>query len=156
VAGFKAFRITAIGAVTGTAQISIQAVEGGGAGSGGSGGGGGSVDDWGDIGGTLSNQTDLQAALDAKSDLGLVGLDGTDITASRALTSADFAGSILSINAAGVVAITVPTVSAMSLAATAGKVRACLFYVEGAGIPTFAGATASTSQVRPPLCTRTF
>jgi hypothetical protein len=31
-----------------------------------SGEGGGSVSDWGDIGGTLSNQTDLQAALDAK------------------------------------------------------------------------------------------
>lgn len=29
--------------------------------------GGGSVSDWGDIGGTLSNQTDLQAALDAKA-----------------------------------------------------------------------------------------
>lgn len=31
--------------------------------------GGGSVSDWGDIGGTLSDQTDLQAALDAKADL---------------------------------------------------------------------------------------
>jgi len=32
----------------------------------GSGGGGGGVSDWGDIGGTLSDQTDLQNALDAK------------------------------------------------------------------------------------------
>ena len=32
-------------------------------------GGGGGASDWGDIGGTLSDQTDLQAALDAKTDL---------------------------------------------------------------------------------------
>lgn len=36
------------------------------------GGGGGSVSDWGDIGGTLSDQTDLQAALDAKQPLATV------------------------------------------------------------------------------------
>lgn len=80
-----------------------------------------------------------------KATPGILALDGTDITASRDLTAADFDGAVMSINAAGVVAITVPTVAAMSLAATSGNVRTIAFFVEGAGIPTFAGATASTS-----------
>lgn len=76
---------------------------------------------------------------------GLVTINPADITASRAITAADFAGGILRINSAGVVAITLPTVAAMALAATAGQARILAFEVLGGGIPTFAGATASTT-----------
>src|SRR5688572_11270754 len=38
--------------------------------------GGGSVSDWGDIGGTLSNQTDLQTALNLKANLASPALTG--------------------------------------------------------------------------------
>jgi hypothetical protein len=76
---------------------------------------------------------------------GQLTINGTDITASRALTAADFGSGIIRINAAGVVAITVPTLAAMGLALTPGKVRTIAFQIQGAGIPTFAGATASTS-----------
>lgn len=66
------------------------------------GGGGGSVSDWGDIGGTLSDQTDLQAELDLKANLASPTFTGTvtipnvlpvtnltSLTNSRTLTSAD-------------------------------------------------------------------
>lgn len=75
----------------------------------------------------------------------VLDLNLTDITGSRAITAADFDTGILRINAAGVVAITVPTVAAMSLSATPGRVRRLIFFVAGAGTPTFAGATSSTS-----------
>lgn len=55
----------------------IEVRSGGGAGSGG-GGGSGSVSVWGDIGGTLANQTDLQAALDNKA--GSLGADDNYVT----------------------------------------------------------------------------
>jgi hypothetical protein len=77
-------------------------------------------------------------------DAGLIGIDGTEITSSRDLVSADFDGSIQVINSASVVAITVPTVATMALTSTPGQVRVIAFYVKGAGIPTFAGKTAST------------
>lgn len=80
-----------------------------------------------------------------KGSLGLIGANGTDVTSSRDLTSADFVGTVLRINAAGSVAITVPTVAAMSLAATSGQLRVIAFEVVAAGIPTFAGKTASTT-----------
>lgn len=91
------------------------------------------------------DNTALASALAAKATPGLVSVNPTDITASRAITAADFAGGILRINSAGVVAITLPTVAAMGLAATAGQVRVIAFEVLGGGIPTFAGATASTT-----------
>src|SRR5690348_12335464 len=66
------------------------------------GGGGGSVSDWGDIGGTLSDQTDLQAELDLKANLASPTFTGTvtipnvlpvtnltSLTNSRTFTSAD-------------------------------------------------------------------
>lgn len=43
-------------------------------------GGGGGSSDWGDIGGTLSDQTDLQAALDLKAPLASPALTGTPTT----------------------------------------------------------------------------
>lgn len=70
-------------------------------------------------------------------------LNPTQITASRALTAADFTGGILVINAAGVVAITVPTLAVLGLS-TAFQWTAAFRNI-GAGIPTFAGATAGTS-----------
>lgn len=76
---------------------------------------------------------------------GRVGINATEITVSRDLTAADFdAGPVFVINAAGVVAITVPTVAAMALPSTTGQIRYIAFYVKGAGIPTFAGKTGST------------
>ena len=76
---------------------------------------------------------------------GLATLNPTDITVSRAIAAADFGTGILRINSAAVVAITLPTVAAMALAATAGQVRMLAVEVLGGGIPTFAGATASTT-----------
>jgi hypothetical protein len=76
---------------------------------------------------------------------GTVALNPVDITASRALVAADFGTGIVRINSASVVAITLPTVATMALAATPGKVRTMAFQIEGAGIPTFAGATGSTT-----------
>ena len=76
---------------------------------------------------------------------GQLTINGTDITTSRALTAADFGTGIIRVNAAGVVAITVPTLAAMGLPLTPGKVRTIAFQLQGAGIPTWAGATASTS-----------
>lgn len=81
-----------------------------------------------------------------QTNIGTMPLNGTDITASRALTAADFIGGMIRLNHATVaIAITVPTVAAMSLPATTGRVRTLTFLVEGAAIPTFAGATASTT-----------
>jgi hypothetical protein len=76
---------------------------------------------------------------------GQLPINATDITASRALTAADFGTGIIRINSAGVVAITVPTLAAMGLPLTPGFVRTIAFEIVGVGIPTFAGATASTS-----------
>ena len=73
-----------------------------------------------------------------------VDLNPVDITASRAITGADFGTGIIRLNSAAVIALTLPTVAAMGLAATAGKVRTMIFECIGAGVPTFAGATAST------------
>lgn len=71
---------------------------------------------------------------------------GTDITASRALIAADFLAGVIRLNHATVViAIAVPTVASMGLPATPGRVHTLTFLVEGAAIPTFAGATASTT-----------
>lgn len=75
----------------------------------------------------------------------LAAASASDITATRALTAADFGFDVVTINAAGVVAITVPTIAALALASTPGKLRALVFRVTGGGIPTFAGATASTT-----------
>ena len=77
--------------------------------------------------------------------IGVADLNGTDITATRAIVAGDFGTGIIRLNAAGVIALTLPTVAAMALAATPGKVRTLMFHVIGAGIPTFAGVTASTS-----------
>lgn len=80
VKGARKFRVTALGAVTGAAAVSMQGAD---MGSGGGNGGSGGSADWGAIGGTLSDQTDLQTALDAKSDfLALVtlGAGPTNIT----------------------------------------------------------------------------
>lgn len=75
----------------------------------------------------------------------LASVNPVDVTASRAITAADFGYDILRVNAAGVVALTLPTLAAMALAATPGKVRALVIEVLGGGIPTFAGATSSSS-----------
>lgn len=90
------------------------------------------------------DNTALATALAAKATAGLATLNPTAVTVSRAITAADFGAGILPINAAGVVAITMPTVAAMGVAATAGSVRMLAVEVLGGGIPTFAGATAST------------
>ena len=76
---------------------------------------------------------------------GTVAQNAVDITASRALVAADFGTGVMRINASGVVAITVPTVVTMGLAATSGRLRVMAFECFGSGIPTFAGATSSTS-----------
>ena len=76
---------------------------------------------------------------------GTVAQNAVDITASRALVAADFGTGVMRINASGVVAITVPTVATMGLAATSGRLRVMAFECFGSGIPTFAGATSSTS-----------
>lgn len=75
----------------------------------------------------------------------LASVNPVDVTASRALTAADFGFDILRVNAAGVVALTLPTMAALALAATPGQVRALVIENVGAGIPTFAGATSSTT-----------
>ena len=76
---------------------------------------------------------------------GTVAQNAVDITASRTLVAADFGTGVMRINASGVVAITVPTVATMGLAATSGRLRVMAFECFGSGIPTFAGATSSTS-----------
>ena len=76
---------------------------------------------------------------------GTVAQNAVDITASRALVAADFGTGVMRINSSGVVAITVPTVATMGLAATSGRLRVMAFECFGSGIPTFAGATSSTS-----------
>ena len=63
---------------------------------------------------------------------------------SRAIAAADFGAGILRLNSAAVIAVTLPTVAAMALAVTAGQIRMLAFEVLGGGVPTFAGATAST------------
>ncbi len=93
----------------------------------------------------LSTTAYTDTGLATKGTLGRVGVGGTDITASRALTSADFDGTVRRINSASVVAVTVPTVASMTLPATTGQLRAVAFQVTGAGIPTFSGATSSTT-----------
>lgn len=72
-------------------------------------------------------------------------LNGTSITSTRAIAASDFGTGIVVLNSGSVIALTLPTVASMSLAATTGRVRQIIFYVAGAGIPTFAGATSSTS-----------
>jgi len=76
---------------------------------------------------------------------GTAAVKSASITSSRALTSADFEVGIVTIDSSSVVAITVPTIATLGLAATAGRVRTIAFLVAGTGIPTFAGATSSTS-----------
>jgi hypothetical protein len=76
---------------------------------------------------------------------GTIGVQAAEATASRALVADDFADKVLSINSAGVVALTVPTVALLGLSATPGCLRVAAFQVTGAGIPTFAGATAATT-----------
>lgn len=68
-----------------------------------------------------------------------------DITSGRAFTAADFLssrGGILQINSGSVLAFTMPTVASMSLA---GSGNILMLKVKGAGIPTVAGATSSTT-----------
>lgn len=77
--------------------------------------------------------------------VGVLDVNATDVTATRALAASDFSTGVLRINSASVVALTLPTVAALALIATPGKTRTLVFQVIGAGIPTFAGATASTS-----------
>jgi hypothetical protein len=89
--------------------------------------------------------TDAEIAGIAGPVAGQITINPTDITASRALTAADFGSGVIRINAAAAIAITVPTLAAMGLPLTPGKVRTIAFQIEGAGIPTFAGATAATS-----------
>lgn len=70
--------------------------------------------------------------------------EAPEITASRALAATDFGVGVINLNAAGVIALTVPTVAAMALPSTPGQRRVIGFYFKGAGIPTIAGATSST------------
>ena len=49
---------------------------------------------WGTIGGTLSNQTDLQAALDAKGDLSAVNANTLEIATKAPTTSPTFSGNV--------------------------------------------------------------
>jgi hypothetical protein len=76
---------------------------------------------------------------------GLTAINPVDITASRPLTAADFGTGIIRINAAAAIDITVPTLAAMGLTLATGLVRIIAFQIEGAGTPTFSGATAATS-----------
>ena len=65
---------------------------------------GGGSENWGDIGGTLADQTDLQAALDAKAMV--AGLPSRTITASGSVTPAD-AGRWLICNSATPITLTI-------------------------------------------------
>lgn len=71
--------------------------------------------------------------------------NAADIAGSQAITAAMFGTGIIRINTASVAAITLPTIAAMGLAATPGRVRIMAFELYGSGIPTFAGATSATS-----------
>lgn len=84
-------------------------------------------------------------SVNAALSLGAATENPTQITATRALTAADFGQGVITINAAGVVAITVPTLAAMGLSSLPGKTRYIAFRVLGGGIPTFAGATSSST-----------
>ena len=96
---------------------------------------------WGSITGALVSQTDLNTALNAKATVGKVSR-AADVTATRAIAASDFGAGIMPINAAGVVALTLPTVASMDLT---GSGNVLPIQVMGTGIPTFAGATASTT-----------
>lgn len=74
------------------------------------GGSGGSVSDWGDIGGTLSDQTDLQSALDLKQDK---YPSTRTVTNSTTLLLTD-AGNAVEMNNAGSTTITVPEQSSVT------------------------------------------
>jgi hypothetical protein len=93
----------------------------------------------------LANKAYVDATLAGGVVPGTVPLNAVDIAGNRAFAAADFGTGLLRVNAAGVVAITVPTVAVMGLAATPGKIRVIAFIIFGAGIPTFAGATAATT-----------
>lgn len=92
----------------------------------------------------LANGSDFRGGTGSTT-AGLATLNPTAVTVSRAIVAADFGAGILTTNSASVVAITLPTVAAMAVVATAGQVRMLAFEVLGGGIPTFAGATASTT-----------
>ena len=76
---------------------------------------------------------------------GTVAQNPVDITTSKALVAGDFGTGVLRVNSSSVVAITVPTVAALGLAATAGRIRVVPFELYGTGIPTFAGLNSSTT-----------
>ena len=100
---------------------------------------GGSVSDWGDIGGTLSDQTDLQTALDAK---GPLRETIRTITDNITLALSDLYKTIV-VNAATQKTITIP------LEATVAFAQGDWFYVEWAdgavGQPTLAPVSGSVT-----------
>lgn len=83
----------------------------------------------------------LGTALAAKGDKGKV-TRAADVTASRDIAAADFTAGIMPVNAAGAVALTLPTAAAMTLAGS-GNVLA--IQLMGAGTVTIAGKTSSTT-----------
>ena len=76
---------------------------------------------------------------------GTVGLFNTDYTNARVIAAADFGSGVIRLNSGSAFAVTLPTLATMSLAATPGLLRSITFLIVGAGIPTFAGTTASTT-----------
>lgn len=101
-----------------------------------SGAGGGSPD-WGDIGGTLSSQTDLQTALDAKGDKVLAINAQTGTTYTLVLSDA---GKLVTLTNGSAITLTVPTNA--SVAYPVGTVIAVAQL--GAGLVTVAGASGVT------------
>lgn len=114
-------------ATSATTAVLILAISG-------AGGGGGA---WGSITGTLSDQTDLQTALDAKGDKVLAINAQTGTTYTLVL---DDAGKLVTLNNASPVALTVPTNA--SVAFPVGAVIAVAQL--GAGLVSIAGASGVT------------
>lgn len=109
--------------------------------------------EWGDIGGTLSNQTDLQSALDAKADktltltagAGLTG--GGDLSANRTFTVG--AGTGITVNADDV-ALSATTLASLALADSSAQPGDGLSiftndagYITSASLPTGANPSAT-------------
>lgn len=110
--------------------------------------GGGSVA-WGDVTGTLSDQTDLQTALDTKATAGqYVGINAQTGT-TYAPVVADV-GKLVTLSNAGAITVTMP-----SNATQAVPVNSQIdFLVIGAGMATFAAGSGATVNGTPSLVTR--
>lgn len=100
-------------------------------------------------GGTVLQALLKNSSTDGDASWGTVSIPGTfnsvAVTASRDIATTDI-GKVLEINSAGVVALTLPTASAMSLG---GQQNVFAMRQIGVGIPTFAAKTGSTTILNP-------